>query len=189
MDLLAAEYWSSARAAWVVATKRLHAGPTAGTMGAAVVAPLVDHFERAWTELGVIASLAARFVAPPETRPLPVQHLAAFVGDDLLDVFRGAASEVALLIPDGSSWNGDPSPTNIVDEIERFDRYLALAGMAAVASGSPDPLTAAVCKVAETLREWSAELPAMVAPIREILETMSFGSGAGSSAARRSRAN
>jgi hypothetical protein len=117
---------------------------------------------------------------------MPIQHLAAFALDDLLDVFRSAASEVQLLIPEGERWNGDPSPEDILDEVERLDRYLTLARLAADASAGTDPFSTTVVRVADALANWSADLPALVSPIREVLEAVNFGVGDGFSAPGRS---
>lgn len=167
--------WSTHRAAWVAAVTRLHGIPAAESLVAAVLTPLVEHFERAWLELGSLAAVAEPFAPPPGSRPMPIQHIAAFALDDLLDAFRGAANEVQLLIPEGARWNGDPSPEDILDEVERLDRYLALARLAASASGGTDPFSTTVVRVADALVSWSADLPALIAPIREILEAVHYG--------------
>jgi hypothetical protein len=187
MDLLSySQPWSVHRAAWVAAVTRLHGDPAADSLVAAVLTPLVEHFEQAWLELGSLAAVAGPFAPPPGSRPLPIQHLAAFALDDVLDVFRGAANEVQLLIPEGERWNGDPSPENILDEVERLDRYLALARLAASACAGTDPFSTTVVRVADVLAHWSADLPALVAPIREILEAVSFGAADGFTWERRS---
>src|SRR4051812_44769367 len=100
MDLLPySQPWTVHRAAWTAAVTRLHGEPTAGSLVASVLTPLVDHFERAWLKLGRLAAVAAPFAPPPGSRPMPIQHLAAFALDDLLDVFRGAANEVQTADP------------------------------------------------------------------------------------------
>jgi hypothetical protein len=187
MDLLpCSQPWSTHREAWVVAVTRLRTEPEAGSLVASVLTPLVDHFERAWLELGTLAAVAGRFTPPPGSRPMPIQHLAAFTLDDLLDVFRSAANEVQLLIPDGERWNGDPSPEDILDEVERLDRYLTLARLAAAGTAGTDPFSTTVVRVADALANWSTDLPALVGPIREILEAVNFGAADGFSAPGRS---
>jgi hypothetical protein len=187
MDLLPySQPWSAHREAWLAAVTRLRAEPEAGSLVASVLTPLVDHFERAWLELGSLAAVAGPFAPPPGSRPMPIQHLAAFALDDLLDTFRSAANEVQLLIPDGERWNGDPSPEDILDEVERLDRYLTLGRLAAATSDGTDPFSTTLVRVADALANWSSELPALVCPIREILEAVNYGAADGFSAPGRS---
>lgn len=187
MDLFAPANlpWTLHTSAWTEAVSRLRSGLAQGTLEAAALSPLVDHFELAWLELGALARLATRFAPPHGVRPLPVQHLADFILDDLLDVFRGASAEVALLVPEGRRWTGDPSPEDVLEEASRFDRYLALAGMAAAAAGETDTLSAATVRVTEALADWSTELAPLIAAVRAILEAVNYGAADGFSTTRR----
>jgi hypothetical protein len=175
--------WTLHHPSWLAATERLQSGLTAGQLEMTVLSPLLEHFEFAWRELALLAAVATRFAPPPGARPLPIQHLAEFVLDDLFDVFRGAAAEVVLLVPDGERWTGDPSPEDVLEEATRFERYLVVARLSATERG--DPLAAAIAHVADVLADWTEQLRPIVHPIREILERVNYGAADGFSERRR----
>jgi hypothetical protein len=170
--------WTLGRGAWTAAVERLRRGDYAGPMEIAVLTPLVDHFETAWQELRILAALAESFLPPSEVRPLPLQHIAAFILEDLVDVYRDAAAEVVQLIADGDAWLGDPDPQDIQAGGERFDRYLVLLQMAGK-SGNAGPLTDAIARTTAALQEWATDLVPIIVPIRDVLESVTFGTANG----------
>lgn len=170
--------WEALSLDWAAALTRLRAVRGRGLLQAAALTPLAEHFDRAWQQLVHLSRVATEFAPRAGAQRLPIHHLAEFVLDDLLDVFRGAASEVVLLVPDDSRPTGDPSPRDILDEAERFVRYLEVAGMAARADAD-DPLAAALVRATDALAGWIVELAPMIDPVEEILEAINYGAAEG----------
>ncbi|HEU4559792.1 MAG TPA: hypothetical protein VFS20_18215 [Longimicrobium sp.] len=181
MDLVAKPPppWAALNLTWAAAIARLQAARLGGALEAGALTPLVEHFDFAWQHLNALAPVAAAFAPPPGAGWLPIHHLAEFVLDDLLDAFRGAASELALLVPSGARWTGDPDPRNVVDEAERFARYLGVAVMAARGGGGADPLSTALIRLDDVLSAWITNVSPLIGPIEEILEAVGHGTGDG----------
>ena len=136
----------------------------------ALLTPVIDHFETAWVHLRQLALVAEEFCTPPDHRPLPIQHFADFIVDDVLDVYRGSASEVVLLVPTVNGWMGNPSPEDVLDEGERFQRLLTVARMAAASGDVGDLLTVTALRVTAELDGWADTLAPLLSPIHEALE-------------------
>jgi hypothetical protein len=162
--------WTLQSAPWRDAVERLRSGRTTGVLDAALLTPVVDHFECAWGFLRHLAVVAESFAPQPDQPPLSVHYLAEFILDDVVDVFRGAASEVMRLIPAEHAWASEPSPSDVLDEGRRFQRLLVVAGLAAGSTGARDMLSVTTQNVAEALTRWSDEL----APL---IETRGHGAG------------
>jgi hypothetical protein len=166
--------WTLHSRDWKQAVARLQ---SEATFEAAVLLPLIEHFETAWVHLRQLA-LVAQYTQPaPGVWPLPIHRLAELVLDDLVDSFRGAASEVLLLVPD--YLGGDPSPEDVLEEASRFERYLSVAGTAARALPVGELLADTTVRVAAVLGGWSAGLSPLLEPVTEALAATRFARSGG----------
>lgn len=162
---------------WRAAVRRLRNGSGVNPLYAMLLTPLVDRFEAAWSQLRQLAVVAESFAPPPGEPPLPIQHLAEFILDDAIDVFRSAAAECVLLIPDAAPWPQNSSPHDVLEEAVRFQRLLVVAAMAAGHDAAGSLLSATARRVAADLVRWSEDLAPLVQPIAEFLESVQYGMG------------
>jgi hypothetical protein len=78
-------------------------------------------------------------------------HLLAFIGADLVDMFREVAGGVTDLVPGGNRWETDADPDDVAGDVDTFVRYLALLHLAVQKAPVPEPFALLVSSVAERL--------------------------------------
>jgi hypothetical protein len=161
---------------WREAVSRLRTGHAATPLYAALLTPVVDRFEAAWSQLRQLAVVAESFAPPPDGPRVPIQVLAEFILDEVVDAFRGSASELVLLIPAGDPWS-EGSPSDVIEDAGRFQRLLTVATMAAGHDATGNLLTETTLRVAAGLDQWSDNLAGPIAAITELLESLHYGTG------------
>lgn len=168
--------WTLHTPEWREAVQRLRGGRAVNPLYTLLLTPLVDQFEAAWGQLRQLAVVAESFAPPPGQPVVPIQRLAEFILDDVIDVFRGAASELVLLIPSEDRWCKEPSPNDVLEEASRFQRLLVVAAMAAGAC-SGDALSATTIRVAGKLDGWSDAIAPLVEAVASVLDAVQYGKG------------
>jgi hypothetical protein len=161
---------------WREAVRRLRSGRAANPLYATLLTPLVDRFEAAWTQLRQLAVVAESFAPPPDGPRMPIQFLAEFILDEVVDAFRGSASELVLLIPTGDRWL-EASPSDVLEEAGRFQRLLTVAAMAAGHDGTGNLLAETTLRVAAGFDRWYDDLAPPLTAITELLESLHYGTG------------
>jgi hypothetical protein len=89
-------------------------------------------------------------------------HLLAFIGGDLVDVYRDLAGGVVDLVPGWEGWANEADPDGVLGDVDTFERYLALLNLAARVAEVPERFAALVASVAERVSGLGAEVAGMV---------------------------
>jgi hypothetical protein len=141
-------------ATWHAARER---APAAGR----VLVDLMDRVEAAWPAVRDLQ----RWFEANQTRARERDaygHLLAFIGADVVDMFREVAGGVTDLVPGGDRWEAEADPDDVAGDVDTFVRYLALLHYAAGTAPVPEPFAVLVSSVAERLRGWSDEVVPLV---------------------------
>ena len=81
------------------------------------------------------------------------------------------------LIPTEHAWVSEPSPSDVLDEAQRFQRLLVIAGLAAGTTGARDMLSLTTQHVAVALTRWSEQLAPLIEPVAIALEATRYSAG------------
>jgi hypothetical protein len=95
------------------------------------------------------------------------QKVMEFIKTDLLDIFREIATDVTRLVPGYDGWPDAASPDDVDGEVDAFNRWLVVFGLAAESPGIPEGLRALARASTRGLAGWSAEMAVLAKTIQD----------------------
>lgn len=128
---------------------------------------ILDHVEAGWVHVAPLQAWYEAHRDHARESSDDYAQLLNFIRDDLVDVFRELASEVAALVPGYAGWEAEADPAEVEGDLDTFRRYFTVLRYAVEAMDTPAGSRDVVRAAAQGLAGWCTELAVLVTTVEE----------------------
>jgi phytoene dehydrogenase-like protein len=147
---------------WADAWERARA---AGPDDRHLFAAILDRMQAGWEYVRPLERWYEEHADAARSGPDSYWLVLEFIHGDIVDTFREIAADVTRLVPGYDGWEREASPDDVEGEVEAFQRFLTVFGLAAESPSMPDGLRELARSATAGLAGWATEMSVLAKAI------------------------